>query len=126
MLIKKVTYTDYNGEERTDTLYFNLNKSELMKWELSQQGGLKAKLEQIIESKDVPAIAQVFEEIISKSYGVKSPDGKRFIKSKELLDEFMQTEAYSELYMTLATNSDEANKFIKGILPKESALQPAT
>lgn len=119
MLTKKIKYTDYNGEEREETLYFNLNKAELMQWELSEKGGLRARLERIIESKDVPSIAKIFEEIIEKSYGIKSADGRRFIKNKEIFEEFKQTEAYSEFYMQLATDSKAAIAFVRAIIPSD-------
>lgn len=119
MLSKSIKYVDYNGEEREEQCYFNLSKAELMEWEFSEEGGLRAKLEKIIATKDVPKIAAMFKEIIMKSYGVKSPDGRKFIKNKEVLDEFMQTEAYSELYMELATDSDAASAFVNGIIPKD-------
>ena len=121
MLKKPITYTDYDGVERTEDFYFNLTKAELMEWEFAETGGLKAKLEKIIASKDVPAIAKTFKEIITKAYGVKSDDGKRFIKNQEVLDAFTQSEAYSELYMELATNEDAATKFINAVIPKVQA-----
>lgn len=122
MLTKVIPYKDYNGEDQKFTAYFHLSKAELLQWELSEDGGLKARLERIIDSKDVPAIAKTFEEIIEKSYGVKSPDGKRFIKSKELLDEFKQTEAYSDFYMELATNDKAAIAFVKAVIPNDVDL----
>lgn len=118
MFEKKIKYIDYNGEEREEVFYFHLNKAEIMEWELSEVGGLRARLEKIIASKDIPEIAAIFKEIIMKSYGVKSPDGKKFIKNKEVLNDFMQTEAYSELYMSLATDTDAASEFINKVIPK--------
>ena len=113
-----IKYTDYNGNEKAEDFFFHLNKAEIMEWEFSEVGGLKAKIERIIASQSVPEIAELFKEIITKSYGVKDPSGKRFIKNKEVLDEFVQSEAYSELYMMLATDSDAATKFVNGVIPK--------
>lgn len=118
MYKKPITYTDYDGNERTEDFYFNLTKAEIMEWEFSQVGGLKAQIERIIASQSVPEIAALFKEIITKAYGVKDPTGKRFIKNQEVLDEFIQSEAYSELYMELATDADSATKFINAIIPK--------
>ena len=117
MLKKTIEYTDYNGVERKEDFYFNLNKAELMEWEFSKSGGLKNRLEQIIATQDIPAIAAVFKEIIVKAYGVKSPDGKRFIKNQEVLDEFVQSEAYSNLYMELSTDEKAASDFINAVIP---------
>lgn len=117
MLKKTITYTDYNGNERTEDFYFNLSKAEVTEMELSTAGGFTDQIQRIINAQDVPAIIKVFKELVLKSYGEKSADGKRFIKSKELSEAFSQTEAYSNLFMELATDADEAGKFINGIVP---------
>lgn len=117
MLKKTFTYTDYNGVERTEDHYFNLSKAELMEMELSTTGGLAEMINKIVAAQDAPAIVRVFKELVLKAYGQKSADGRRFIKSKELADEFSQTEAYSQLFMELATDSDAAAKFVNGIVP---------
>ena len=117
MLKKTITYTDYNGSERTEDFYFNLTKAEIMEMEMSTTGGLTEMINRIVAAQDAPAIISIFKELILKAYGVKSPDGKRFVKSKELATEFSQTEAYSQLFMELATNADEASKFVNGIVP---------
>ena len=119
MLKKIITYTDYNGVEKTEDFYFNLSKAEIMEMELSTYGGLAEMIKRIIDAQDGPAIIKVFKELILKAYGVKSPDGKRFIKSEELFTEFSQTEAYSNLFMELSTDADAASEFIKGIMPVE-------
>lgn len=113
MLKKTITYTDYNGMERTEDFYFNLSKAELMEMEMSTTGGMEAYVEKIVNAQDAPAIVQTFKELILKSYGEKSLDGKRFEKSPEKADAFAQTEAYSELFMELATNTDSAIKFCR-------------
>lgn len=117
MLKKTFTYIDYNGVERTEDHYFNLSKAELMEMELSTTGGLAEMINKIVAAQDAPAIVKVFKDLVLKAYGQKSPDGRRFIKSKELADEFSQTEAYSQLFMELATDADAASKFVNGIVP---------
>jgi hypothetical protein len=121
MLKKRITYTDYNGTKREEDFYFNLSKAEIMEMEMSTSGGLTDMITRIIETQDAPSIIKVFKEIIMKAYGEKSPDGKRMIKSKELSEAFAQTEAYSELFMELATDSDAASKFVNGIIPADMA-----
>ena len=118
MLKKTVTYTDYNGVERTEDFYFNLSKAEVTEMELSVDGGLAQMLENIVNSKDNTEIVRMFKELVLKAYGEKSPDGRRFIKNKELSDAFSQTEAYSEIFMELALNEQAAADFVNGILPK--------
>lgn len=119
MLKKTIKFNDYNGVEREETYYFNLSKAEIMEMEMSTTGGFTEMLEKIIEAQDVPSIIKIFKNIILKAYGEKSPDGKRFIKSEELSTAFSQTEAYSVLFMELATNADEAAKFVNGIVPSD-------
>lgn len=122
MLKKTMTYTDYNGVERTEDHYFNLTKAELMEMEMSTTGGLAEMIQRIVAAQDAPAIIKIFKDLILSAYGQKSPDGKRFIKTQELRDEFAQTEAYSQLFMELATDADAAAKFIAGIIPKDIDL----
>lgn len=118
MLKKTIAYTDYNGEERKEDFYFNLNKAEVMEMEMSKNGGLSEYIHRIVNSNDNAAIISLFKEIICKSYGEKSLDGKRFVKNEELTNAFIQSEAYSELFMELATNADAAAAFVNGIVPK--------
>ena len=123
MLKKRITYTDYNGTKREEDFYFNLTKAEIMEMEMSTTGGLTEMITRIIETQDAPSIIKVFKNIIMKAYGEKSPDGKRFIKSEELSQAFSQTEAYSELFMELASDSDAASKFVNGIIPADMAKE---
>ena len=118
MLKKTITYTDYEGNERTEDFYFNLSKAELMEMELSSSGGMEKYIRRIISERDNAKIVAIFKELVLKAYGVKSDDGKRFIKSQQLRDEFSQTEAYSDLFFELATNADAAADFVNGIIPK--------
>ena len=118
MLKKTIKYTDYDGNEREEDFYFNLNKAEVTEMELSKQGGLSEYIKRIVAAQDAPSLVELFKELICKSYGEKSLDGKRFVKSKELTEEFTQTEAYAELFIELASNAEEATKFVNGIMPK--------
>jgi hypothetical protein len=120
MLPKTITYTDYNGVERTETFYFNLSKSELTRWAMSVEGGLHERLQRIIDAKDNVAVMREFDNIIARSYGVKSDDGRRFMKSEKITEEFMQTPAYDQLYMDLITGgTDVMSAFINGIVPMD-------
>lgn len=119
MIKKTVKYVDYNGTERTEDFYFNLNQAEVIEMEMSIHGGLAENIRRIVAEMDAPAIIKIFKDLVFKAYGVKSPDGKRFIKSEELSIEFSQTEAYSSIFMELATDDKAAAEFIEGILPKD-------
>ena len=117
MHIETITYKDFNGVERKEDFYFNLTKAEVTEMELSEDGGLTNLLNRIVASQDSKKIVEIFKHLILSSYGEKSLDGKRFVKNKELREGFSQTEAYSNLFMELATNAEAAEAFIKGILP---------
>ena len=119
MLKKTIPYKDYNGVERVEDFYFNLSKAEAMEMELSISGGLTEMIRRIVAAQDTPTIIATFKEIILKAYGEKSPDGRRFIKSEELSKAFSETEAYSILYMELATDANAAAEFVNGIVPKD-------
>jgi hypothetical protein len=118
MLKKTITYNDFDGNERTEDFYFNLTKAEVTEMEFSFNGGFTKMIEKIVSTKDTKRIIEVFKEMIVKSYGEKSPDGRRFMKSKEILENFTQTEAYSKLYMELATDTAAATAFVNGIIPQ--------
>lgn len=119
-----ITYTDYNGEERTEDFYFNFNKAEVMEMNLRHNGAYKAYLEGIVAARDGEKMAEVVKDFILKAYGQKDPDGRRFVKSAELSESFSQTEAYSDLYMELFTDQNKMIKFIQGVLPKMDGNAP--
>lgn len=111
-----ITYTDYNNVTRTEDFFFNLNEAELTALQYGVDGGLKEMLERIVKSNDNKQIMACFHELIAKSYGEKSPDGRRFIKSEELSEAFMQTEAYNELMLRFMTDANYSAEFINDVL----------
>lgn len=123
MIKETITYVDYNGVKRTEDLYFNLTKAEIMELEMSTKGGLAEMIQRIVAAQDQPAIIKIFKDLIIKSYGVKSPDGRRFIKNDDVVNDFVQTEAFSQMFMKLATDADAAAKFVNGIVPADMAQQ---
>lgn len=125
MLKRTITYLDYNGTERTEDHYFNISQAELIEMEYTTTGGFSVMIDKLISAIDLPAIIKIMKELILKAYGEKSPDGRRFIKSPDLSEAFSQTEAYSKLFMELATNSQAASDFINGILPTPNPQQQA-
>ena len=125
MLKKTIKYTDFSGNERTEDFYFNLTKAEIMEMEMGTSGGMAEMIQRIVAAQDAPAIIKIFKDLVLKAYGEKSPDGKRFIKNNDLREEFAQTEAYSQLFMELATDSDAAAKFVNGIMPADLTQQNA-
>lgn len=126
MLKLTKTFTDYDGNVRTEDFYFNLSKAELMKMEMGETGGLEKLLRKIIAEQDNVKVMEYFDDIISRSYGVKSPDGREFVKSPELTKKFKETEAYSDLFMELCTDAKKAAEFVNQVLPnvETSTVQP--
>ena len=118
MLKKTITYTDYNGVERTEDFYFNLNEAEVVEMEAGISGGFTEWVTQVVNAKDGPVIMKLFKDFIARSYGRKSLDGVRFEKSKEISEAFMQTEAYNVLFMELVTDDKAAAAFVNAIVPK--------
>ena len=125
MIKKTITYTDYNGNQRTESFWFNLTKAEVTRMEMSVQGGMAEMIDRIIDAQDAPSLISTFETMIQRSYGVKTPDGRGFVKKSEDLEAFMATEAYSELFMELVTNATAAAEFVNGIMPNDPEPKPA-
>lgn len=119
MLKETIKYTDFNGVEREEDFYFHLSKAEILEMELGVVGGLTELIGKVIKSQDSPEIVKLFKDLVLKSYGEKSADGKRFIKNQEVVDSFAQTEAYSILFMKLATDDKAAARFVNGIVPSD-------
>lgn len=118
-------YEDFNGVEKEEDFYFNLSKADLLKMELSEDGGMDKRLERLVKTNDMKEAIKVFEGIILMAYGVKTDDG-RFIKNEEVRNRFVSSAAYSEIYMDLATNPEEADKFIRNVVPQlETSSIPA-
>lgn len=119
MLSKTIKYEDWNGLEREETFYFNLSESELMELEMTTPGGFANYLQTAVNKKDAPTLMAAFKMLIMKSYGEKSEDGKRFKKSPELAEAFIETTAYDQLFIELVTDADKAAAFVNGIVPKK-------
>lgn len=119
MLKKTIVYTDYNGTERTEDFYFNLSKAEVMEMEMSTAGGLAEQINKVVKTQDNPTIIKIFKDLILRAYGEKSADGKRFVKNEEMRTAFQETEAYSNLFMELATDAKSAAAFVNGIIPQQ-------
>lgn len=118
MYAKEITYNDYNGVERKETFLFDLSEAEILEMELSTVGGFEQYVNKIINAQDTPQLVKLFKELILKAYGVKSDDGRRFIKNEAVATEFSQTPAYSKLFMELATDAQAAAEFVNKIVPE--------
>jgi hypothetical protein len=117
LLKKSITYDTFNDETITEDFYFHLSEADLVEMEMSHAGGLKQHLEQIVASGDGAAIIFEFKTLIMKAYGKKSDDGKRFLKTEELRQDFLSSRAYSKLFMELATDANKAAEFVNAIVP---------
>lgn len=119
MYKKTVTYTDFNGVERTEDFYFNLTNQELTEMELEVEGGLTSILDKIIKAQNVPDLVKYFKIILKKAYGVKSEDGRKFMKNEAIWEDFESTQAFSDIYMEFAMDDEAASAFVNGIMPPE-------
>lgn len=130
MIAKTIKYKDFNGAEREEKYFFNLTQAELTEMQLSTSGGMDDYLKQIVAAQDTPQIIKIFKELIFKSYGEKTLDGKRFRKVDDngvpLSIAFSETEAYSNLFMELATNDVAAAEFVNGIMPANAKTENNT
>lgn len=118
MIKKTIHYTDYDGNERDEEFYFNLTQSEIVEMDLEFKGGMIANLNALLNDQDGNKLNEFFTKFILKSVGKKSPDGRRFIKNDEIREDFKQTPAYDQLFMSLITNADEAAEFMNGVIPQ--------
>lgn len=118
MYKKKITYTDFNGNERTEDFYFNLSRSEMIMLESTTPGGYAAMLQRIIDSKDNTSLMHEFTNLIKMSYGVKSEDGKHFIKNNEVVEDFMNSAAFDQMFTEFFTTENAASDFANGIIPQ--------
>lgn len=123
MYVKTITYTDYNGVERTEDFMFHLSEAEVFELQYSKDGGLDKQLDRMTKAKDQVKLVKFFKDLVLKAYGEKSDDGRRFVKSEEISEAFSQTEAYSQIFMELATNVDSAQAFVDGLVPKNLKAQ---
>ena len=119
MLKREIKYTDFDGNKASDTFYFNITKSEIVELEVERDGGMEGYIKRIINAEDNHALVAEFKKIILLAYGQKSPDGKRFIKTDQLREEFSQTAAFDELFIELATKDGAAADFFIGVLPAD-------
>jgi hypothetical protein len=117
MLKKSITYTDLNGNERTEDFYFNLTRSEIAEMEMSTSGGLVEKINRIVAAQDGGEIIKFFKTFLLKAYGEKHSDGVHFVKNDEVSAMFACTGAYDVLFMELITNPDKAAAFLNAVVP---------
>ena len=124
MLVKKIKYEDYDGNEREEEFYFHLTQAEVIMW-LTTNGGytLDKVIDQISKAQNGRKIMEMFEDLLHKSYGVKSLDGRKFIKNEEVWTDFKETEAYSQIFSEIVTDSKKAVEFLNGILPKDLGMK---
>ena len=117
MIKKTVTYKDYNDTERTESFYFHFTEAEILDMEMSVEGGFAERVQRIVDAKEQSALLKVIKNFVLDAYGVKSEDGKRFIKTDKVKEEFVQSPAYSMIFMELVTNDALAADFVNGVVP---------
>jgi hypothetical protein len=135
MLKKTITYKDFDGNSCTEDLYFNMTRVELTEFAFDMPDDITKNINdpkdmdveaagvKIAEKLGSKGIFQFVKDLVHKAYGVRSEDGKRFIKSKQLSEEFSQTMAYDEFMMDLFSDDKKAADFVNAIVPAEMANQ---
>ena len=126
MLKKTMTTVDFGGTKRTETYYFNLTKAEIMEMQLTTDGGFVQMIQKATDAQSNQELVKTFKDIICKSYGVLSPDGRKFIKNEAVLEDFMATQAFSDLYMELLNDENAAAEFFNGVLPEDLQKEAKT
>lgn len=117
MLTKTITYTDLNGNSQTETFLFNMNKAELGRMQVKMDGKYIDYLQSLVAGKKIEALYKFFYDLVLDSYGEKSEDGKRFIKSAVARADFECSVAFSEILIDTIGDADKMAAFTKGILP---------
>ena len=117
MIKRTVTYEDYNGEKRTETFYFHYTEAEILDMEMSEEGSFAERIQRIIDAKDNTALMKLIKKFVIDAYGVKSDDGKRFMKNDEVKAAFLECPAYSDIFMDMVTDEDIAAEFVNGVIP---------
>ena len=116
MIKKTISYVDFNGTQRNDDYYFHLSVPEATRFAAKfGEQGWEAGIKSIVDSGDLTEVLDLFEDIILTSYGQKSPDGRTFIKNKEMRENFSNSEAYAQLFEELVMSPDAMTQFAKGI-----------
>lgn len=121
MITETLTYVDFGGTERTEDFYFNLTEAEVLNLSLSKEGGMEAYIKKIVNAKSQLELVKLFQDVLRISYGKRSEDGRKFEKSPEIFADFEATQAYSDFYMSLVTNTDKAIAFINGLCDTKPA-----
>lgn len=117
MIKKSITYTNFNGEEKTKECYFHLSQEKLTQVEVEFPGGFANAIRKASEEQDLKVLYHIFKTLILTSYGVKSEDGELFIQNEKLSEEFSYSPAYSQLFSELLENQENAEAFLKAIIP---------
>ena len=116
MLKKIVKYIDFNGNERSDTLYFNLTDVEVARLEVKFPGGLEKYINNFNAEERPDEILDLFETVLEMSYGIKSEDGRHFRKPPENTRDFMESAVYTKIFFELLSDADVAADFFKAVV----------
>ena len=119
MLKKTFQYADFNGNEQEETFYFNLSKSEVIEYELQERAGMSTTLQRIVEERDNQKILAHFKDLVMKSVGRKSDDGRRFVKNDEIREDFLASPAYDEMFIWLMSEPGAGAEFVNNVLPQD-------
>lgn len=127
MLKQQVKYEDFDGNTQTETLYFNLNRMELISFQKRYGSeNMENYINKLIEEKQIEPMYDLLNDFVLTAYGVKSEDGKRFIKNDQIREEFKQSLAYEALIEDFHDDSRKVlENFIAGVTAHIRGLNTA-
>ena len=118
MVKKTVTYEDFSGDSVTETLYFKLNRTELLEMDKAHGFKLDEYLGRLLTEKAHSEMTLFVKELLMKAYGEKDSDNRHFVKSEEMAERFAQSLAFDVLFETLM-DEKEAGAFVDGLMKIE-------
>jgi hypothetical protein len=124
MIKKEIHFTDFDGNNQVEEAYFNLTEPEIVRLDAKFVGGLDAFTKNIDPVNRPEEVVDLFEDVLSSSYGVKSEDGRRFVKDPVVVGQFLDSAAYSALFMELLGDAEAAAAFMEGVLTITAPTTP--
>lgn len=118
MFKKTVEFEDLDGNKQARDFYFHISKAELLEL-ASSADDMQARIKRIIEANDGAAILKELRDLIKMAVGVRSEDGQRFIKDEAAQSTLLDSPAFDELLMELATSADASADFVRQLIPEK-------
>lgn len=123
MIKKTLTFKNFKNETETEDFHFNMSEGELTKMQVAaidqKNESFSDKLDKISKGLQGKELVDIIDDLVLRSYGVKSTDQKRFVKNSALLEEFTSSGAYSVLITELFSLDGSLAEFVNGVVPED-------